>query len=343
MPGPTNHTETELRSLMASFSEVLQVSKDSIFSDQSTSNDFKVQDLKDETLKLVKLIYAHTTKIGIAFRPPVSIDAAYSQLKDISKYFVLLISIVSLYEHDRNFSKFFVSEVKAQIVKLITVYINFLRELNGLNFSEKQNIQAECVDGRLVNIGITWDICDALQRLINGGNLELLKKNIKESIALVEDVHKEFGEWIESPEKVDDSDPFGFNDKDEEEDEEEDDEEDDETLDPEALLLAKRWLGKVKLIKLLLGSLSKSLPSDESGINGKDLDVFNQEQYKLIEHVDDLVAGFFVWSSLYELESTSKKISKQSEHLIELVNELNKGDENKVKWLKIWLERFLDN
>ncbi|KAH3681151.1 hypothetical protein WICPIJ_007846 [Wickerhamomyces pijperi] len=349
MSETVDHSEEELRVFIKSFAEILKVSKDSLYAETVEDNNVKAQDLTAESIKLIQLIYAHTTKIGIAFRPPVSINAAYAQIKEISQYFFLLVSLVPLFQEDPKFSKFFVSELKVQVSKLISTYTNFLKELGELNFTEKADAStSNSVDHRLVSIGITWDMCDGLKKLILGGNLELLKENLKQSIALVDDAFEEFGEWIELPEKCDDTDPFGFNGAEEDDDDDDasengDDKDDSEHIDPQLLSMAKKWHSKVKLIKLLLSSLSKSLPTDESGIKGADLEKFNQEQDHLIGLVDDLVSSFFTWSPIGDVQSYADEIVEQCKNLIEMVKMLNKGDDSKIKWLKIWLERFVEN
>ncbi|KAH3671203.1 hypothetical protein WICMUC_004720 [Wickerhamomyces mucosus] len=334
----SERNEEELRSLLTSFSEGLSLYQQVLAAKNlSEIKSPKVDNLKDETIKILKLIYAHTTKIGIAFRPPVAVNAAYSQVKEVSQFFLLLISTMSLYEQDSSYSNFYTTELIEQVRKLVSTYISFLAELQKLEFDEKKGENEETVDSRLVSIGIIWDQCTTTEVLVTEGNLGLLKKNIKQSIKIIEDALDEFGEWLEDPQKYDEADPFGLGDV---ASEDEGSQKEEEEVDPSLVLLGKRWKEKLKLVKLLLSSLIKSLPDNEERIEGKDLDIFDKEQKYLIEQVDELVAGFFLNLSLYEVEKIARIIEKQSGHLIDLVTNLNENDEKKVKWLNIWMERF---
>ena len=123
-------------------------------------------------------------------------------------------------------------------------------------------------------------------------------KKIKQSIILIEDGLDEFEEWAENPDDFDmDDDPFGFSD---DESEEEDAPPTNEIPEKEngnkegkenLIEFSQLWLSKIKLIKLLLTSVTRSLPSVTSGdiINN-----INDVQRLLVNKIDTLIVDLMM-------------------------------------------------
>jgi len=343
------YTESDLRGLISSFREGLQLYLTTLSSKTEITKikSSKVEEPTKELVKISQLLFAHGTKLGIVFKPKVSINAAYKQMKETSSVFLLLISLIGQIKPE-EYSTIFQVEVIESIKKVILSFVGFLNEVEGLDFNEEPDSNDTRTEGRLVSVGIIWDNCKTFEKLINEGKLGLLNRRLKDSINLIEDGISEFSEWIEDPTVVDDEDPFGLENEfsDEEKFGNDDDDNDDDKnkevpeIDPQTLIFAETWVNKVKLVKLLVSSLSKSLPSDNSQISGEEVDDFNKQQNGIVEQIDDLLSTFFMNGSLFELKMMAKNIEKQCSEIIEFVKKINKGDEKKTKWLTIWHDRF---
>lgn len=338
-----DYSESDVRGFISSFREGLQLYLTTLNSKSALPKlkSSNVENPPQELIKISKLLFAHATKLGIVFKPKVSTNAAYKQLKETSSVFLLLISLIGQFTPEK-YSLLFQTQLVESIKKLISSYILFLNEVEDIDFnkeieeSEKSDVKSE---GRLVSVGMIWDNCKELENLVNGGKLALLNKRLKQSIGLIEDAIEEFGEWLEDPTIVDDEDPFGiesdFSGDDEDKDEEKPE------IDPQALELAEIWNNKVKLIKLLISSLNKSLPNDDKKITGPEADDFNKQQNGLVEQIDDLFSTFFMNGSLYELKQITKNLEKQCLAIIEFVKKLSEGDEKKTRWLTAWQDKFI--
>lgn len=340
-----SYSESDVRGFISSFREGLQLYLTTLGSKSALSKlkSSNVEDPPQEVIKISKLLFAHATKLGIVFKPKVSTNAAYNQLKETSSVFLLLMSLIGQFNAE-TYSLLFQTELVEGIKKLISSYILFLNEAEGIDFNKELDGDEKTEDkteGRLVSVGMIWDNCKELESLVNGGKLALLNKRLKQSIGLIEDAIEEFSEWLEDPTVVDDEDPFGIESDFSGSEEEGEDNDEKPEIDPVTLELAETWSNKVKLIKLLISSLTKSLPNDDKKINGEEADDFNKQQNGLIEQVDDLFSTFFMNGSLYELKQITKNIEKQCLTIIDFVKQLSEGDEKKTRWLTAWQDKFI--
>ncbi|CCH43420.1 Cyclin-D1-binding protein 1 [Wickerhamomyces ciferrii] len=340
------YNEEDLRKLITSFRESLELylkalsSKESIDKIESSN----VEDPSKEIIKISDLLFAHATKLGIVFKPKVSFNAAYKQLSETSSLFLFLLSLIPQIDPNK-YSLIFTNELIDQIKKIISSQINFLNEVDVLDFNTplEETEFGEKTEGRLLSVGVIWDNCKALKSLIQGGKLKLLENRLKGSIGLVDDAIEEFTEWLENPSIIDDEDPFGLGDDftDEEDEDEETNKEVLKDIDPQIIEFGEVWNTKIKMIRLLISSLNKSLPSNDELITGKEADEFNKQQNGLIEQIDDLFSTIYINGSLFEIKKIGKNIEKQCLEIIKFVENLNKNDEKKTKWLNIWKEKFL--
>ena len=266
----------DLKNLIQSFKEALQYWLVCLESSNTSLSEIKAAEVTnplEELDKLAKLIRAHTTKVGIVFKPETlikSTDAAFNTLQKLSESLVLIISLVSQLK-SKIISDMFYKEILNSVRLLIESNSQFADELTTmeLDTSEGSETQAPAshsengIDGRLVSVGKIWSNCDALSKLVKDGELGVLSKKIKQSIILIEDGLDEFEEWAENPDDFDmDDDPFGFSD---DESEEEDAPPTNEIPEKEngnkegkenLIEFSQLWLSKIKLIKLLLTSLT---------------------------------------------------------------------------------------
>lgn len=351
-------SRSDLQKLLESFKEALQYWQNCLRDSKSSLSDIKAAQVTnplEELTKLAKLIRAHTTKVGIVFKPETlskETNAAYDTLLKLSESLVLIISILSQLKAD-EISDMFYSEILHTVGLLIESNSQFADELADMEArANQENENSEVskskneneIDGRLVSVGKIWSNCDALTKLLNDGELGLLSKKIKQSITLIEDGLDEFEEWAENPDDFDlDDDPFGFSD-----DESEDDldappvnntTETEQTENNKVLVdFAQLWLSKFKLIKLLLISITRSLPSVTSG------DVINKtyDNQRLIVHkIDKLIVDLMLNKEVDdECKLTAEDIAKICYRLVKIVKDVNKSSENKVKWCVAWDSKF---
>lgn len=318
----TSKTETELRELIKSFKTGLELYTTSLTQDLLCSQ--TLDSPSDELVKLAQLLTAHATKVGIAFRPPVSIDAGYEQLVEASQKMLLVVSIVSQFDAER-WSVLYQKEVISRVKVVIGAYIGLMDELESLDFKDK----TQETEGRLISVGKVWESCKSVEELVKLGSVGLLKDQLKLSIGIVQDAHEELLEWIKEP-FVEAEIVFGKDEFDEDRE--------DEEVSPYTKQFADKWNNKVKMLKLLLNSLSKSLPES---IDGVKIDEFNHEQKTLGASIDDLVCDIFLNLEKEALDENAVKLTKQSELLIKLVRSLNKDDDKKTQWLDLWLHKFV--
>ncbi|ODV93208.1 hypothetical protein PACTADRAFT_77571 [Pachysolen tannophilus NRRL Y-2460] len=344
-------TEEELRSLLSSFKEGLEHWK-LLFSDPEQTTQVKSSAVKEpiiELVKLNKLIHAHTTKLGIVFKPPIKeITAAYKTVKENSETFVLLISLLcQLNNEERKYSKIYLNEIISIVKQLLISEEELIIELESISSNLKGGKDYENeVDERLVSVGKIWERCDQLVKICELGKVNYLKLKIKDSISIISDALEEFDEWIENPNEFDGDDPFGLDDtnsdaEDNQEppssEENEVDKEHDEEYWKETLDFAKKYSQKIKMIKLLLSSFLKSIPAV---INGLEVDLLNSKQQKFSELVDDLVCYMMVDNDVNQSEKLLNILKKECDAVIKLVIDLNKNDEKKEKWLLTWQNKF---
>lgn len=161
---------------------------------ENAKND-ETQDSVDSLKALgdaARLCHAHTTKLGIAFKPPVSVDAAKTTLQ---KWFELPVVFVTLYsgilaQEGGDKSDPFVAKVRSQIRSLLQCYKMLLPQLNSaISSSEKKSS-----DGILQLIGQLWSCCDQLGAISAGDLRQAVAEEIQTCISFAEDAETELKE-----------------------------------------------------------------------------------------------------------------------------------------------------
>lgn len=341
-------TRDEIAQLLASYKEALMYWQGSFCTSFSGVSSAKVASPLEELVKLAKLIKAHTTKVGIVFKPENLKgleEAAYNVVQKLSETVVLLVSLVAQLEK-KDVSKLLYDEILSQLSLIIGSNIAFAEELSALEketyigekVDEKVDKDPNPTDKRLVSVGRIWASCDALVKLVEAGKLGLLASKTKQSIVMLDDGLDEFAEWAENPEEMDD--PFGFSD--DESDEEAPPKEDETHLDDEErtelIAYAKKWLEKVKLIKLLLTSLTRSLPTVTAG---EDIDNIYTTQRTIVTLVDKLIVDLMMDQVVDEKTNEyAVSIDKACKSIVKTVKNANKNSENKVKWCVAWTAKY---
>lgn len=318
-----------------------------------------VQDPLKELVKVVNLVRAHTTKVGIVFEPTklaTQSDAAYNTVSDLSKSLVLLMSILAQLAPEK-ISSLFYKEIASVSYILIVSTTSLATELKKLNEDSKEGINSAAsaekspteTDVRLVSVGKMWSVCDELVKLVENGNLKFLEKKTRVQLSLLEDGLDEFAEWAENPEDFDLEDPFGLDEfSDEENDGEEppvstseSDSETDESFAKgrgELSAYSKQWVQKFKLVKLLFLSINKSLPTI---IKGSDIDDIYMTESIICKESDLLIVELMMNNSLLEdVQEHAIAIDKACSKILSIVKKANKNNENKTKWCGSWESKY---
>lgn len=318
-----------------------------------------VQDPLKELIKIIKLVRAHTTKVGIIFEPTKlasQSDAAYTTASDLSKAFVLFMSILAQLEPEK-ISTLFYKEILSVSYMLIVSATSLVAELKKLktdttdeSSSHTQN-DSSGTNVRLVSVGKVWSVCDELAKLVENGNLKFLEKKTRVQLSLLEDGLDEFAEWAENPEDFDLDDPFGldeFSDEDDGEcevpsvsdlDSDNDEKSDDFAKGREELAAyAKQWVQKFKLVKLLFLSINKSLPTI---IKGSDIDDIYKTESIICKESDMLIVELMMNHSVLEdVEKHANLIDKACSKILSIVKKANKNNDNKTKWCGSWESKY---
>ncbi|KAF5119320.1 hypothetical protein DV495_004804 [Geotrichum candidum] len=122
------------------------------------------------TIDIVTLLKAHITKVGIAFKPPISVEPASKTLADSAGLIPQLVSaFIALSNDQEKANKIGVLpllEARDLVENLLTSCNGLAVELKALSKSE--NSEASDKDensssgSRLVSIGKVWEACDAV-------------------------------------------------------------------------------------------------------------------------------------------------------------------------------------
>lgn len=340
-------SDSNLPNLLKSLKEALQYWVETI-KDSQKLGQIKaalVPDPLAELTKLAQLIRAHTTKVGIIFNPKMlnkSPQESYRVVQKLSETTVLLVSVAAQLSAP-ELSDIFYTELLESIQQVLTSEMMLVDQLVALEANSSQPSTSEVAveaDGRLVAVGKVWSSCDNLCTIVGEGKLGVLNRKFKLSISLVEDGLEEFEEWAQDPEEMED--PFGFSDSEEDDDDETQQEKPpldmDEDVKQQVIEYSQEWIRKFKLIKLLLISVSKSLPSVTSAEN---INTIYQAQRKVVTNVDKMVVDLMVNCKVtQEIKQYGIEITKQCNSIMKIVKEVNKSNESKVKWCDTWSDKF---
>ncbi|ABN65485.2 predicted protein [Scheffersomyces stipitis CBS 6054] len=356
-------TKADLKDLLASYKEAVLYWSSAFENAEEFSGiqAAKVNKPLDELLKLAKLIKAHTTKVGIIFKPEnLKKDAnpAFTTLSKLSETLILLVSVV-VQLRPSEISQLYYDELLKGIKQLMDSNKELSHELtlifdsqNDENTENTPSKDSDEMDKRLVSVGKIWSNCDVLISMINNGALALLTDKIKQSVLLIEDGFEEFAEWTENVEEIDD-DPFGFSDDEFSDEESEDDahppvaedkdnksEDDGENGEDveELKKFAQLWLKKIELVKLLISSFKKSLPLSTSGSS---IDSIYAIQFGLVKLIDKFIVDLMLDRTIDgEIEEYTGAITKESVKLAKLARDIHAKNNKKAKWYEAWETKF---
>lgn len=292
--------------------------------------------------KVSTLIHSHVTKIGIVFKPVV-LETTYSacskELTTLLKTLSLLASLLRQFQIDQDkFSKLYVNELTLQFKTLVQCTCALLEELVEVLDLSEENESGQ----RLVDVGRIWECCDSFKQLGSNGSTGVLNAKITQSNMLIVDALEELEEWLENPHMETEDDPFAVSDLNDEPPIK--DNEAKVPLNHDLVEFGKKWAMKMKLVKLLMSTLNKSIPKPAITVTfGTTIDTLNQRRLQLNEYVDELV-GSIVWDKdLESAQEAAQDLITCVNSVIQLVSKLNNNDDKKIKWLLTWKAKFLED
>ena len=278
-----------------------------------------VQSIVDVAL----LSKAHTTKVGIAFKPPISVAAASKTLADSSALIPALVgAFVSIYDDRERANKvgiLLLREVKDQVLDFLSAHKGLCVELKALSSAsaEKGNSTDEVSGSRLVSVGKVWETCDTLAAITKLRSAKILAAKVDQFAEMVQDAIYDLDEFIENGNQDSNSDDFildfGSEDedddivdklksagrttkkessKDEEEEDEDDEDDHDENSEPSPLQVLAL---KLKPHLAALPDYFQNVIIPQANKNPQDV-MFHYKIYEsltaLTINIDDLVAEY---------------------------------------------------
>lgn len=154
---------------------------------------------------IARLSKAHTTKIGIAFKPPISVAAASKTLTESAALVPALVgSFVAVYNDKEKASKvgsLILGEVRDFVLDYLSAHKGLYKELKSLAASpeSKDSDKKEEESGaRLISIGKVWEACDALTDIAKLRSAKILAVKVEQFAEMVQDALDDLSEFIEN-------------------------------------------------------------------------------------------------------------------------------------------------
>lgn len=230
---------------------------------------------------------AHTTKVGIAFKPPISVDAASKTLADSAALVPALVgAFVAIHDDPEKVNKvgtLVLGEVGHRVLDFLTAQKKLFTELRSLTLSSasaststststtvsgENETEMKEVGDRLASVGQVWKACDALVAIPTLRSAKLLEESIWQFSSMMEDVIADLEEYVEngaqegydelltewnSDEDEEDVEKQGSKDKQDkakeaEEDNDEDEDEDEDNEKSDLQLLALKYKSDLALL-----------------------------------------------------------------------------------------------
>lgn len=283
----------------------------------------------DEPLKAVSdiaaLFEAHTTKIGIAFKPPISTDAAIKCVKDATEL-VPLLTAVYMGTTDEQDGTLIRSELRIKVAELLSA----ANALGGeLSASIKSPFSSSSSSGQLVSIGQVWECCKNLQILHTLGPQGILKEKVEEFSSLLKDVKEDLKSWVEEDgddldwDLSDGDEPDAYGDR-------------VASRDKDIEELGKAWIDKITKLDILYQAIQKRRISLLDKEESTKLYVIMGD---ISTALDDLVASFLENFQKNELEPLAQIVDRLVKKLLDLVKH-NEPDDKFSAWSLMFTQNF---
>lgn len=298
----------------------------------------QVESTIDDPLKALNdigsLFEAHTTKLGIIFKPPLSEDAALKCIEDFIGLFPLL-SAVYLQTSELQDGVLVRSEIRIRLTELCSTSLALGFELldNVKRNDSPPNVSS---NGQLMTIGKVWECSRRLQSLHDLGPQGILSHKIDEFSGILNDAKEDLKSWVEN-----DNDDFGWDFSDGEGEDlahvnnNSNDDNESSLRNEDTIALANKWIDKITKLNILYLAIQKRRLSTMDKLTSTKLHAI---MGNLSTALDDLVAGFLEGSSQEELESQVDIVNVMVKKLLDIV----KQDEPQDKFAS-WSSMFTEN
>ena len=304
----------------------------------------KLEKPLDDLTKITTLMHAHGTKLGIVFKAPIpeeNYHACFKELEGCVKTLMLFMSLFKqLVNEENKYSHLFIDELTKAARSLLSAVQDLLAEMEKeLNNTESTNRKE-----RLISVGKIWQACKNIDDDLGEGPSGIIKKRLKETNRLIKDADQEYEEWLENPstENYDNDldDAFGIE---SEKGDAEQNEQGDNVVEEGFLKYAKGKAAKLRMIRLLIVSLNKSIPSSRYNVRyARSIDLLDSERVRLAAIVDDFVAAVVYDQDMEEAVKAGELLQKQALKIAKLVSKLNEGNKLRTGWLETWQRKFTE-
>lgn len=262
------------------------------------------------------LCHAHTTKIGIAFRPPVTAEAAEKTLDEWMKLPVVFIAAYASFLGSKNGDKsdIFVTQIRSRIRDLFDCYKALLAEM--LVALKADADVKHTSNAGLQAIGQIWAKCDELKKISSGDITDMAADVLGTYIAYAQDALDEL--------KGEESENDGENDKEQQEKEQN----------------ASTTIACISLLILLWKAIVKRRCKD-SALKGSEemlkeiLDVSNA----VSSLVDDLACEISDGAESENISDMTKELTDKIMEIADVAQGDNQDDQF-AKWVKLFKENY---
>jgi hypothetical protein len=315
-----------LETKLASFKEALEHVANSLSHGPALPKNEDPQNLSDSLGALGdigSLWKAHTTKLGIAFKPPIATAAAETCLHDIAKLVPLAAGVV-LSMNEAKDGKLASTEASERTRALFASQLNLVEELRSVVVRQRlrsttgQLPESRSSGSTLTCIGKVWQNCDALTDLKSAGVGGILRKRIADFSGMLDDAVEDLDGWLNGDPILD---AFG-------------DEMDGGGREGETKELAETWHKKLGRLKILYTTIAKRRTSSS------DVDYMEQISkylYDLSSLTDDLACEFMEGNDAASVKKTADDINTRVRLLIAHVKP---GGDRFTEWVAQFESHF---
>ncbi|ANB11148.1 hypothetical protein AWJ20_3948 [Sugiyamaella lignohabitans] len=314
----------------------------------------KVENSLNAIKDISSLWQAHTTKLALAFKPPISGEAALKCLEEAGKLPRLLVAAYNAIDEDDK-TGLMKPEVKDHIDMLFLAENSFLEELKEAVVRERlllQNLRPASADSNartLVSVGEVWESCKKLQALIDNGPVAVLQGKITAYSGIIRDAVEEFKELMEE-EREDSDDENNDDDVDKPPSAVSDSEEVDDfeefnfsapskPLSKELRQVGIKWKDMFIRLPTVTEVLCKTLCKRLENTESTKIIKINTCIKSISEATDDLVFGFSD-NSITDVKEGFVVVTKELETIADLTT---RPDDNFSTQLRAYIEKFKAN
>jgi len=301
----------------------------------------KLEKPLEDLTKITTLIHAHGTKLGIVFKAPIPEENYHACFKELESCVRTIMNFMSLFKQlvneENKYSHTLVDELTRAARSLLSAVYELFVEMD----KELRSTEASNRKERLISVGKIWQACKNIDNDLGEGPSGIIRKRLKDTNRLIKDGDKEYEDWLENPstESYDDDldDAFGT------EGENEGTKETENEVDKELLAFAQKRAAKIRMIRLLIVSLNKSIPSSRYNVKfARSIDLLDTERVSLAAKVDDFVAAVVYDQDMNEASKASELLQQQALKIAKLVSKLNEGNKLRTGWLETWQKKFTE-